>query len=280
MAVIGEQTQSETISGHIKVRKLISVGDACKSLWFADDAFYTATFTGLSAIFPTGEKYFIQSVLNFRSEISDPHLLAQVNGFVRQEANHYKLHQKLNEKISTQGIDPEKIANFCAVRLKWIQKLTSKKRQLAYTVCCEHFLAAFGQFLLTQPSHLDGLSEEDRAIWIWHAIEEIEHKSVAFDVYQHLGLSRWRLRACMVEIIFVFFIDISYLTIRQLVHLKALRKKATWRSAKRFYRGPKGLLPILKKELKRFFAKDFHPWDVDDSELIKLNESKISYLVR
>ena len=270
------QNNKKKKQSRLNVRKLVVSNNSSHQLWFADNPFYAATFMGLSAIFPTGEKFFIQAVLNFRDQISDTQLLAEVNDFVRQEANHYKMHQALNEKIRVQGVDPEKLAKFCATRLKWIQRLTSKKRQLAYTVCCEHFLAAFGHFLLSQPDHLAGLSEEDRVIWIWHAIEEVEHKSIAFDLYYHLGLSRWRLRICMLEIMLVFAIDMSYLTLRQLFQLKSLTKRKTWRSASRFYLGEKGFLRHLRTEIRRFYRRDFHPWDSDDSALIKSYEHMIA----
>lgn len=269
------QSNSKRLQSRLKVRKLDLADFSGKRLWFADDPFYTATFTGLSAIFPTGEKFFIQAVLHFRDQITDPELVDEVNDFIRQEANHFKMHQALNHQIREHGVDPDRLASFCATRLNWIQRLTSKKRQLAYTVCCEHFLAAFGHFLLSEPSHLEGLDDTDKAIWIWHAIEEVEHKSVAFDVYQHLGLSRWRLRLCMIEIIFVFTVDMSYLTLRQLYQLKSLSKRKTWRSAARFYLGEKGFLGRLRREIKRFYGSKFHPWDVDDSALIQSYEAKL-----
>src|SRR5690606_41942592 len=52
------------------------------------------------------------------------------------------------------------------------------------TCALEHFTAMLAETILEHPEMLEGMDERVLPLWLWHAVEESEHKSVAFDVYQ------------------------------------------------------------------------------------------------
>ncbi len=49
----------------------------------------------------------------------------------------------------------------------------------------EHFTAILAHQLLADPRHLEGAEKETADLWRWHAVEEIEHKGVAYDTWLH-----------------------------------------------------------------------------------------------
>src|SRR3546814_16965350 len=66
--------------------------------------------------------------------------------------------------------------------------------QLAATCALEHFTATLANAILADPAHLAGADAEAQRMWRWHAIEEIEHKAVAYDTWVHAtrALPRWQ----------------------------------------------------------------------------------------
>ena len=73
--------------------------------WFGGDAFKTRFFDAMSTIFPEGERYFISCVRDYRDQVSDPKLLAEIKDFMRQEGQHGIVHSQYNERLKAQGID-------------------------------------------------------------------------------------------------------------------------------------------------------------------------------
>ena len=71
--------------------------------------------------------------------------------------------------------------------LSLIQEYVPHRLQLAITVCLEHYTAIIAEYCL-KADHMHRLADpEILKIWLWYALEENEHKTVAFDVYQQIG---------------------------------------------------------------------------------------------
>lgn len=160
--------------------------------WLADDPFVTHMVNGLHFVFPAGERFFIRSVKRYRDGLP-PELAERVKAFCAQEAEHQAEHRRAFEAIERQGYDVQSF-------LEWYRELAYKEIEpmadplllLATTVALEHYTAVFGEFAL-KDEFLDDCEPRMRALLKWHACEEIEHKSVAFDVLQHVD-DRWGLR--------------------------------------------------------------------------------------
>ncbi len=147
----------------------------------------TALFVVMSAMFPPGELFFIESVRYFRDQITDEALLADIRAFIAQEAFHSREHKSLNTLLIHLGY-PEvtEIEAKTKARLDLLRKL-SPKDQLACTVVSEHLTANLAKLLLTDAFIQEKTSQQTKNLWEWHALEELEHKSVAFDVLNAVG---------------------------------------------------------------------------------------------
>jgi len=122
--------------------------------------------------------------------------------------------------------------------------------------------------ILSTPAALAGVSPEMKALWHWHAVEEVEHKAVAYDVFQQ-RLGNQRLRR--IVYLFVTYNFMKYTTLNTLTMLRAegkLWSLRTWLSGLNFLWGRPGLLRKSLPQFLSYMRKDFHPWDKDDRELI------------
>ncbi len=148
-----------------------------------DNACASAMFAVMSAIFPDGERFFVNSIRRFRDDITDGDLKEQVKGFIGQESMHGREHDRLNMVLAAHGYDlktPERNIKFA---LRLLEKLTPAQ-QLACTVLMEHTTAHLAIQWLTHKQFNETADQASLAIWQWHALEELEHKSVSFDVYK------------------------------------------------------------------------------------------------
>lgn len=157
------------------------------TFYYEDNSVVTSLFVVLSAMFPPGEMFFIESVRNVRDQITDEKLLEDIRNFIAQEAFHSREHKSLNEHL-IQSNYPEvvEIEALTKARLDRLRKLP-KVEQLAATVVMEHFTATLARLLLTDPLIKQKTTQESRNLWEWHALEELEHKSVAFEALKAIG---------------------------------------------------------------------------------------------
>lgn len=139
----------------------------------------------LSATFPKGEQFFVDSVRNYRPGIDDDELRQQVAGFIGQETMHGREHDRLNELLQDLGYPTRFVDRATGIVLGAISRRAPKSVQLAFTAAAEHFTSVLAeQILADDPFENQDVPEELRSLFRWHALEECEHKSVAFDVYR------------------------------------------------------------------------------------------------
>lgn len=174
----------------IVVRKDLDFGldaDDIPRYWMAGDAFKTRVFDAVQATFPDGERYFISAVRAFRERIGDPALLQAVKDFTMQEGQHGQVHTRYNERLRRQGLDVDAFTRhtraMCDARLKEY----SAEYNVALTAALEHFTAMMADLFFAEKSVLEGADPRVRAMFAWHAIEEMEHKAVAYDVMQQVA---------------------------------------------------------------------------------------------
>ncbi len=223
----------------------------------------------LSAVFPDGEDFFVRSVRHFRDQIDDPELKRQVAGFIGQESMHGREHRVFNDRLAELGYPTKRIERVTKGLLEFRERKLSPKSNLAVTAALEHFTATLAELVLT--------SEEARALFghdavrdlfVWHALEESEHKAVAFDVYKLVGGSE-RMRVMTMN--FLRFGFVAWITIH--VVLSLLGDRATYRpgelrrSWRTFRRSPL-VSHGLWRQLRDYNRLDFHPDDSDTAALV------------
>lgn len=233
------------------------------TLWNGGDPVMTRFFDALSVHFPEGERFFIQSVRNYQDQVSDPVLRQHIRDFIRQEAQHGVVHDQFNDVMARQGVKVDKIVSNMKEVLGVVQKHLPRKHQLALTAAFEHFTATLGEGMME--GRLEMFAEADpimRAMFLWHGVEEVEHKAVAFDVYQVAAgggyLTRTAALIAATVMVHVFIAPVFWHMLkmtgdhrRPLVLLKGLN---------RLY-GPRGMLTKMMPAYLRWFKPGFHPWD-------------------
>lgn len=236
--------------------------------WHSGSPSITHFFTALSVVFPEGEKFFIDSVRYFEDEDLDPKTREEVREFVKQEAHHTYQHRIYNKIVAAQGFPLERYDAIVRGMLWFVRKILTKRTQLAVTVALEHFTATVADQLFTNPKLTEGMDPAVKPLWLWHAVEEMEHKAVCFDVYQQVGGSNWTRVLTMARVMFAFPLGLTFL---QLALLAADGKVFDLRDlgrGLRFVWGKGGFVRGILPQLRAFYRPDFHPWQVDNRELI------------
>jgi len=237
--------------------------------FYDDNLLKSAYIAALSATFPAGEAEFIESVRMFRDQVSDPELKEQIRGFIGQEAHHSKEHRRFNEVLVKLGFDVVRLEAVFEKDLASSIKNRSPEERLAYTVCFEHQTAILANEFLTNPAILSGLEKTIQDLLLWHAVEEIEHKSVAFDLYMACVGDRALLRRAQRDATLTFTRRVSKY---MLLLLWWSRSVPGWRDVSGYMKymfGKEGLMTRLKGPYRDFFRSDFHPWDHDNQALIE-----------
>lgn len=253
----------------IPVRRMdFEFDDSIPKYWFGNDPIRTMILSALSGTFPEGERLFMRSVRHYQAAITNPELRQQVKAFIGQEAHHGKEHQSFNDMMSRKGVPVDQIEHFTKVGLARQEEFYSPQRLLAKTCALEHFTALFAETLLEHPELIADVDERLKPLWLWHAIEESEHKAVAFDVYQEQVGSYW-IRASEMAITTLLFTFFSTLHTQQL--LSAAKDENTPKtSLKTSLRGiwkKRDVLASLGKHYLSYYRPGFHPSQKDSAFL-------------
>lgn len=224
---------------------------------------------GLSAVFPDGEDFFVRSVRHFRDQISDPALKKQVAGFIGQEALHGREHRLFNDRLHELGYPVKRIERFTRWGLEARTKLAPAKANLAATAALEHFTATLAETVLTDEATREMFGHDAvRDLFTWHALEESEHKAVAFDVYKAVGGSE-RMRVwTMTFLRWGFVLGMVLQTLVSLLGDRdTYRPRVLFPSLRRFASSPV-VSRAVWRQLKDYNRPDFHPDDSDTDELV------------
>jgi uncharacterized protein len=234
-----------------------------------EDLIMSHVLASLSAVFPDGEDFFVRSVRQFRDQVTDPTLRRQVAGFIGQEATHGREHRVLNDRLDELGYLTKRMERMTRWGLAQRERLMSPKANLAATAALEHYTATLAEALLADEAAQRSIGARPVLdLLLWHALEENEHKAVAFDVYKAVGGSE-RTRTVTMNVITVTFIVgmslqvvISMLGDRATYHPRTLGA-----SLLRLRRSP-FLRRALWRQLRDYNRPDFHPDDRDTTELL------------
>jgi predicted metal-dependent hydrolase len=237
---------------------------------FADgDLILSHVVAVLSGMFPEGEDFFVRSVRHYADRITDPALIEAVKGFTGQETMHGREHRALNERLAELGYPTRRVDRLVKSDLARAERRLPPKVRLAITAALEHYTAALAETLLSDPRAREVLGDSEvRNVLLWHALEESEHKAVAFDVYRAVGgTEKMRIRV-------MHFMTFSFLTgaiIQSLLGLLADRAAyhpvRLWQSIKRLRTSP-FLGKDMVARIRAYNEVGFHPNDHDNTELL------------
>ena len=275
------------------VRRMNFDFDQVPEYWMSGSAGLTHFMTGLSALFPDGEKLFIDSVraVRYHPAIKDnEELQKEISAFIGQEAMHTQEHVNFNASAQKFGHDVKTLENYTGRYIKFALTnftrlvkpfgMTQEMVNLTATTALEHFTATIASELLRNPHIQDLMKDETMSyMWFWHAIEENEHKAVAFDVYEGIfgtGLKAYALRSSsLVFAMALIFMLQSYFVLRLLRQDKKLNVKELGMIYKYGYSPSKGIIAGMTKEMLAYFKPSFHPNDLDTVELLATWKAKL-----
>jgi hypothetical protein len=246
--------------------------------WLGGSPVATALYNALSATFPKGEAFFVESVRAFRDG-ADPKLAAEIKAFTTQEVMHSREHVQFNKRALDAGYDLAPLEKKVDERLAFVRERPPIVN-LAATMALEHFTAMLAHELLANPRHLAGADAESGAMWRWHAIEEIEHKGVAYDTWLHATRGWPRFRRWSVKARVMLLVTRNFLVDRTTGTLELLRQDGitgpkAWWSVFWFAFVRPGMIRKIMGAWASFFLPGFHPWKHDDRALIAAEEKRL-----
>jgi predicted metal-dependent hydrolase len=224
----------------------------------------------LSAMFPPGEDFFVRSVKRHADQVTDPELKEQVAGFIGQEVTHGREHRELNKRLQEMGYPTHRVSRMVKAGLRRNERLLPPKVQLAMTAALEHYTAALAETLLTDPRAQELLGEtEVRSMLLWHALEESEHKAVAFDVYrQVVGDEKLRIRAMRFTTFAFLSSVLGHTLLSLLADRAAYNPRRLARSIADLRHSP-FLSRMVIRRLRDYNRVGFHPDDHDATEILE-----------
>ncbi|RMI33682.1 metal-dependent hydrolase [Nocardia stercoris] len=224
----------------------------------------------LSSTFPEGEDFFIRSVRRYADQLTDPELRSRVKGFIGQEVTHGREHRALNDRLRQMGYPTGFGERSCRRVVGLYERRLSPLTCLAFTAALEHFTAIFAETLLgdERAQALLGTTEV-RSMLLWHAIEESEHRSVAFDVYRAVGGSERRRIAAMRAIMVLFTSSLVIHTFVSLLGDRAAYNPIRLGRSLAALRHSPFLSPKVLRRVGSYNRRGFHPDDIDNTALLE-----------
>lgn len=232
--------------------------------WLAGDPFKTRFFDAMSTLFPVGERFFITCVRDFKDRITDPKMLQDIKDFTRQEGQHGILHTRYNDRLKAQGIAVDNILAGQERRLFGvIRGKCSREFTLGITAAAEHITAIMADCFVERPEIFEGADHRLRALYVWHAMEEMEHKAVAFDVLQDVAQSSYLNRVGSMLLVTLLFPFHVFRIMRHMLKVDGFsrwERTKIWAKGLMWLYGPGGLYPPILKQYFSYLKPSFHPW--------------------
>ena len=286
---------SKRAGASFPVRRMNFNFDTVPEYWMGGNAGLTHFMTALSALFPAGEKFFIDSVraVRYHPMLKDNvDLQKEISAFIGQEAMHTHEHVGFNASAQKFGHDVDALERHTDTVIQTTRKfmaklakpigITQEMVDLTTTTALEHFTATIASQLLTN-SHIQELMTDDtmKTMWLWHAIEENEHKAVAYDVFEGVfgkGLRAYALRtsSLVISMVILFFIQ-NYFLWRLLKQDKQLNLENLRMIYRYAYSPSKGIITGMGKEMLLYFNPNFHPNDFDTTTLLNTWKAKLGF---
>ena len=230
--------------------------------WFNDNPVITHNFNGYNLLFPEFERFFVRSVLYFKDQINDEELLQQIKGFTGQEINHAHAHQAYFQVLERQGYKITQFLRWYKSYAHFIERMAGPKLRLSLTAAAEHYTATIAGIVLSHPELLENVNPTMKKLVVWHSAEEVEHRSVAFDVMKSVGVNNPTRILAFLMTSFDMLLWSTLSTVMLLWQDRISPFKA-FKYKRQYNKQYKGINKIMRRSLLAYFRKDFHPSDFD-----------------
>lgn len=270
------KTNSTRLPASFPVRRMDYNFENSPKYWCANDPAMTHYFTGLSTLFPEGESYFVRSVRVLREHAKlNEALDKEISAFIGQEAMHSKEHHAFHISAQQHGLNPESLEKVTGIVLKGLEKIFSKKWNLLVTVGLEHYTAVLVVSMMeTVNEYMTDKTIRD--LWLWHSVEETEHKAVAFDLYEYLygnGLNAYLPRVTIFTLSLILITGLS--TIYQIVLMKRDKQLSNLKTWQNFFNFAAKQYKTFIPKFFEYYRYDFHPNQTNEKNLVATTKIKL-----
>lgn len=278
-----------------KVRNIEFQLNQVSKHWMMGNPILTHFINSMHVVFPEGEKFFIKSVRKYSKSIQDEQLKLALITFCGQEGVHAREHEKFWTVLEKQGLNPLPFVNtlnrvafkgsYSLERLS-IQYLNlfypelGDKFALSVTAALEHYTAILAQAVFQEPIFSnENMDAEMLEMLHWHAAEEIEHKSVCFDVLKSVDESEILKITGMLAASSMIFLMLG----AGQVYFISQDKDFSWREFPKHLKEFTNHIVLgeigkgLFRNTLKYFDKNFHPSQIDDNHYAKKFFSDKSY---
>ena len=270
------KTNSTRLPASFPVHRMDYNFENTPKYWCANDPAMTHYFTGLSTLFPEGESYFVRSVRALREHAKlNEALDREISAFIGQEAMHSKEHHAFHISAQQHGLNPESLEKITGIVLKGLEKVFSKKWNLLVTVGLEHYTAVLVVSMMeTVNEYMTDKTIRD--LWLWHSVEETEHKAVAFDLYEYLygnGLNAYLPRVTIFTLSLILITGLS--TIYQIVLMKRDKQLSNLKTWQNFFNFAAKQYKTFIPKFFEYYRYDFHPNQTNEKNLVATTKIKL-----
>ncbi len=250
--------------------------------FFRNTELASAYFEALSIFLTFGEDLVIDTARHHRQFVKDPELKRLVTSLIGQEAIHSKMHNQFNDVLAEHRF-PVTFYRFLADKVfeHGFKKL-SNRMQLSLMAGIEHFTAVLAEYMMKNEEIFYASEDErQRALWMWHMLEESEHKDIAYDVFQELsGDYALRMRGfALAAFTILFLVPLGGSLIPIIRKPWNLLSPRYWKDVKRslaLIAGPKeGVYGSTLGHILDYARRDFHPNDHDTSAYLEYYKEKL-----
>lgn len=241
--------------------------------WLGGNLHFTCLMNTFSLVIPVGERFFIDAVRHYRDGIDDPELKKAATAFIGQEALHGREHDHYNALMAERVPAAQAFEDSVTRLLAWGRTNLPPSARLSATIALEHLTAIMADGLLSEPRMTGSSEKHYAALWKWHALEETEHKAVAFDVYEAMvgrGPRAYAERSLGLLIATaIFWGRITPAFVGFVRDEGKLTDLKGWREFWRVGFGEIGFLRKMARPWFDYFRPGFHPWDHDNRQYLK-----------
>ncbi len=244
-----------------------------EKVWLADPI-RSHFMNALSVLIPHSERIVMQIMRNEFSGIQDPILKQQVQALIKQEGAHAGMHWQSNVRLKQAFPAIYYFENIQVAFMKLVLACASPAFILALPAAFEHFTAAISRDYLTHHQlWTNGKGNQAVEFADWHALEEIEHQAVCFDVYKTQYKSGWRL----VWILLFFWMPLTLISTFSiqlyLLHVdRVIYRPKNWQP---YFRFVGSTLKVFCKGIFSYGKKQFRPWRASDQKLYQASLTRL-----
>jgi uncharacterized protein len=236
-------------------------------LWVNENPARTHLMNSFNLFLPPFERMIVRVIRDqILPRFTDPYLVEQARGFMRQEAVHGRAHMQFLENLRAQGYDIGaymKFAEWFFERL--LERRLGPKICLALVAAFEHYTDLLVPLTL-ETDFLDGCDPRMKELFQWHAAEEVEHNAVAYEMLRVID-DNYALH--MTGNVLALSVVVGFIlagTALLLYQDGKLGDRETRRELREFFFTKYNAAGSLVRLFCQYARRDYRPGDVDYSE--------------